>query len=232
VAGIVVGAIAGLARKRALPAAREQFCQAALGAITTYCGLRMAWLALESPPWPFLKRLALVVVSLAAGKAAGRLMRLQEASNRLGQVARSRISGQSGPRGKLADGFMVCSILFCAAPLGWLGAVQDGLSGDFYPLLIKGVMDGLATMGFATLFGSGVLLSAIPVMVMQGGISLLGETVLRPFLERHDLIDPVNAVSGLLIFCVAMIIFDLKKIRVADYLPSLIIAPLLAWWLG
>ena len=64
---------------------------------------------------------------------------------------------------------IVCSLPFCAAPLGILGAIHNGLLPDyFYPLAIKALMDGLATMSFAAMFGWGVVLSAVPVLVFSG----------------------------------------------------------------
>jgi uncharacterized membrane protein YqgA involved in biofilm formation len=106
------------------------------------------------------------------------------------------------------------------------------LSGYYYPLAVKGVIEGLGALGFASLFGWGVLLAALPVLVFQGSISLICAQWLAPFAAARNLghlVDETNVVSGLLVFCVGLIIFEIKKIEVADYLPSLIIAPLLVW---
>jgi hypothetical protein len=93
-------------------------------------------------------------------------------------------------------------------------------------------MDGMATMAFSKTFGRGVMLSAIPVLAWQGAIIRCAE-LLRPALEHQPqpLIDSVNATVGLLVFCVALIILQLKKVAVADYLPSLALAPILTRWL-
>ncbi|HKI68442.1 MAG TPA: DUF554 family protein, partial [Verrucomicrobiae bacterium] len=122
-------------------------------------------------------------------------------------------------------------LLFCAAPLAVLGSVVDGLSGYAYPLGVKAVMDGLATMSFVAIFGWGSIMSALPVFVMQGSITLACGLFVGPFLSAHGLVDSVNATCGLLVFCVGLIIFEIKKIAVTDYLPSLVFAPLLTWWL-
>jgi len=94
---------------------------------------------------------------------------------------------------------------------------------------VKAVMDGLATMGFVKVFGWGVLIAALPVLAVQGTITLVCAEYLKPFLEAHGLVDSVNAVGGLLVFCVALVILGLKKIELANYLPSLAFAPLLTW---
>ena len=90
-------------------------------------------------------------------------------------------------------------------------------------------MEGLATMGFVPLFGWGVMLAALPVLAFQGTITLGCGVFLRPILEAHGLIDSINAAGGLLVFSVALVILDLKRIELADYLPSLIVAPLITW---
>ncbi len=230
VVGIVTGAAVGAVRKQPLSERREHFIRSGLGAFTVFYGMRLVWQSLNGPILQVLKQLGIAILALGIGKFLGRMLHLQRASNRVGQFARERLAEArpDSPR-RFADGFTVCTALFCAAPLGWLGAIQDGLSGYFYPLAVKAVMDGFAVMGFIKMFGAGVVMSIVPVFLFQGAITL-GCEFLSPWLQRHDLIDSVNTVGGLLVFCVALLIFEIKKIPVADYLPSLAIAPLLTWW--
>ena len=123
---------------------------------------------------------------------------------------------------------MTCTVLFCVAPLALVGAVQDGLLGQWQALGIKALMDGLATMAFARTFGWGSILAAVPVVSFQGTITLTARLV-APFLTAHLLVDSVNAVAGMLVFIVSLIILELKKVELGDYLPSLAVAPLLTW---
>jgi hypothetical protein len=232
--GILIGGIAGLAKRKPLSAAHQNFLKVALGAFTVFYGLRLTWLSLDlnGTVLHILKQLGIVLLAMGAGRLAGRLLHLQRASNRLGRFARERIAAaKPDSPDRFTEGFRVCAILFCAAPLGILGAIHDGLAGYFGPLAVKAVMDGLATMGFVAIFGWGVALAAVPVLVFQGTITLLCARFLQPWLQAHHLLDPVNATGGLLIFCVALIIFEIRKIELTDYLPSLVFAPLLAWWL-
>jgi uncharacterized membrane protein YqgA involved in biofilm formation len=93
-------------------------------------------------------------------------------------------------------------------------------------------MDGMAALAFTAIFGGSVMLSAVSVLAWQGAM-VRGVGLLEPAL-RHQaapLVDSINATDGLLIFCVALVILQLKKVAVADYLPSLALAPLLTWWL-
>lgn len=232
VAGIVVGGIVGLTRPRQLTPATEAYLRVVLAAFTVFYGLRLTWFGISGSVLSVLRQLLIVIIALMLGRLLGRLLGLQRFSNHLGQGARERMTAaRPDSANNLSEGFKACAVLFCAAPLGILGAIQDGLSLShyFYPLAIKAVMDGLATLSFVSIFGRGVLLAAVPVLAFQGSLSLLSQYLLEPFLRAHQLLDPVNAVSGLLIFCVALIILGLKKIELADYLPSLAIAPLLTW---
>jgi uncharacterized membrane protein YqgA involved in biofilm formation len=230
VAGILIGGLAGLARRKPLSPATESFLKVGLGVFTVFYGLRLTWISVSGTFLQILKQLLIAVLALMLGKVAGRLLHLQKMSNRLGRQARERMAASkpADPR-QLSEGFQTCAALFCAAPLAILGSVQDGLSGYYYPLAVKAVMDGLATMGFISLFGWGVMVTALPVLVFQGTITLVCAQYFRPLLETYYLVDSVNAAGGLLVFSVALVILQLKKMELADYLPSLAFAPLLAW---
>ena len=138
-------------------------------------------------------------------------------------------AAQKNPAPNAAAGFNACAILFCAAPLGLLGAVADGLTGYFWLLAVKAVMDGLAMMSFVKMFRWPAALSAIPVFVFLGAITQVCQLSARPFLEPHHLVEPVNAAAGFIACAVALVIFEVRKVELADYLPALAVAPLLAW---
>jgi len=150
VAGILVGGLAGVARRRPLSPVNESFLKVALGVFTVFYGLQLTWRSVNGTFVQILKQLLIAVLALMVGKLAGRLLQLQRTSNRLGRQARERIAAAkpADPR-QLSEGFKTCVALFCAAPLAILGSVQDGLSGYYYPLAVKAVMDGLATSRFS-----------------------------------------------------------------------------------
>lgn len=233
--GIVVGGFVGLVRRKPITPATEAFFKVTLGAFTVFYGLRLTWLSLGGSPLHILKQIVAAMLAMMLGRLTGRLLRLQKLSNQLGRTARAQIAAAS-PTDPLraGKGFKTCAALFCAAPLGLLGAVQIGLVPDYvYPLVIKAVMDGLAMVGLVQLFGWGTLLSALPVLALQSSVTLGCLQFLKPILEPRDLLNSLNAVGGLLVFSVALVILGLKKIEMADYLPSLVFAPLIAWlWHG
>lgn len=229
VAGILIGGIVGMVRKTPMAASTQGLLKLLLGLATVVCGFWLIWCGLEGHTLPrMLLLLVVVVVSMMIGRPLGRLMRLQRASNRLGRYARDRMEAATpGKALPFSDAFNACAIVFCAAPLGTVGALVDGTSNLWAPLAIKAVMDGLATMGFVSLFGRASIVAALPVFAFQGTIALCSRLWLGPWLESHELLSPVLATSGVLMFSVALVILESKRIELADYLPSLVVAPVL-----
>jgi uncharacterized membrane protein YqgA involved in biofilm formation len=235
-AGIIIGGVVGLMRTTPLSPQSQFFFKTALGVFTVTYGLRLTWLSINGPFLAVAKQIAIALLAVIVGRLVGRLLRLQKGSNHLGQYARRLIENTKpdDPQ-RFSNGMNACAILFCASPLGILGAVHDGLPveagglGYFYPLAVKAVMDGLAMLGFVALFGGGGMLAALPVFVFQGTITLACGFYAEPFLRAHGLLDSVNAVGGLIICTVGLIIFEIKKVELADYLPSLAVAPLITW---
>lgn len=225
-AAILFGGLAGLATRKQPSPNHQAALKVLLGAFTVYVGLSGTWRALNGSFGMVVKQLTVVVLALTLGNLCGKALRIQKALNRLGQYAKQRLL-QPAAAGR-GDGFVTCTILFCLTPLAVLGSLEDGLSGNFKVLIVKAAMDGLAIAAFATTFGSGALLSVIPVLAFQGSLTLLAQSA-RPWLAGHNLADPVSATAGLLVFCVALIILGLKKVELADYLPSLVFAALIAW---
>jgi uncharacterized protein len=231
--GIMLGALFGLALRRP-PAARSQdFFRRALGAAAIFFGLQLVWLNVNGTFFSCAKQIFIATLALVLGNLFGKLLALQKISNHFGRFAGNLIANsQSNPPRKMADGFNVCSILFCAAPLGILGAVTDGLSNYFYFLAVKAVMDGLAMTSFVKMFGWFSALSSFPVFIFLGTITFAVQFYAKPFLDSHNLIYPVNTAAGFVACAVALVIFEVRKVELANYLPALAVAPLLAWLLN
>jgi uncharacterized membrane protein YqgA involved in biofilm formation len=231
--GILLGSLFGLARRPSLSANAQNFFKTALGVFTVFFGLRLVWFGVNGTFLSCAKQLFIAVLAVTLGSLLGKILRLQKISNRLGRFANGRIiAAQSNAAHKADDGFNASTILFCAAPLGLLGAVTDGLSGDFYLLAVKAVMDALAMTSFVKIFRWPAALSAFPVFVLLGALATACRLCVAPFLESHGLIDSVNVTAGLLACVIALVIFEVRKVELANYLPGLAVAPLLAWLLG
>jgi uncharacterized protein len=229
-AGILVGGAIGLITTKELSAATQSRLKILLGAFTVFAGLSMAWDGFSGSFWHRSAQLGIAILAMTIGKITGRVLHLQRGLNKLGQVARQKFAtAKSGQGSRLSEGFITCSLLYCVGPMAILGALQDGLLGSFRTLAIKSVLDGLATMAFAKVFGWGVLLSAIPVVAYQGSITLAANLV-ESYLRDPRLLESISLTGGLLVFSIALVILELKKVALADYLPSLVYAPLLTWW--
>ena len=234
--GIIVGGIIGLSRTTPLSAQSQQFFRVALGGFTMFYGLKLTWMSIGGPFMEVVEQVLIALLAVVLGKWLGRVLRFQVASNHAGQYAKKLIEeSQQKDDLRFSNGLTSCAILFCASPLGILGAIHDGLPGEpdgtgyFYPLAVKGVMDALAMMSFVRLFGLGAMLSALPVFLLLGTMTLSCAIYVQPFLAAHGLLDSVNAVGGLIICTVGTVIFEIKRVELADYLPALVVAPVITW---
>ena len=225
--GILLGALLGLAGCGQLSARLQNQIKSALGAFTAFCGLQLVWLNVSGSFSAVLKQLCLAVLAVVFGNLLGKILGLQKISNRLGRhAARLLATGQPAP-GRPADGFLAVTILFCAAPLGMLGAVTDGLSGYFFPFALKAVMDGLATMSFVKMFRWPAALAALPVLLFFNGLTLVVHTFALPWLAAHGSVPAVSAAAGLVICATALVVLEVRRVELANYLPALVVAPVL-----
>ncbi len=206
------------------------FFKLATGVLTMFFGLRLVWSGLSGDLWRVLKQVGIGLLAVMLGKLLGQLVGLQSASNRAGQYARQLIENTPARvPARFRSGLVACSILFCASPLGWVGAVTDGLADDYHPLAVKAFMDGLAMLGFVNVLGWGTMLAALPVLVLQGTITLVCDLYAGPLLREQALVGSVNLVAGLILCAVGLVIFEIRRVALADILPALAVAPLLTW---
>jgi uncharacterized protein len=228
--GILIGALGGLVRRQPLSASVQNFFRGAIGLCTIFFGLRLVWLSLNGTFSSVARQIFIALLALTLGNLLGKLLGLQKLSNRLGRFAGNLIANSQSETTRITgDGFIAGTILFCAAPLGIIGAVSTGLSGYFWLLAVKAIMDGLAMTGFVKMFGWPAALSAFSVFFFFGAISLTCQICAVPFLAAHQLINSVNATGGFLACAVTLIIFEIRKVPLANFLPGLAVAPLLAW---
>lgn len=230
--GILLGALAGLAGRGELSERTQQQLKSALGAFTAFCGLQLVWLNVGGPFGSILKQLFLAGLAVVLGHLAGKILGLQAMSNRLGRHAAALLATAAASPGRSAPGFIAATILFCAAPLGLLGAVTDGLGGYFFPLGLKAVMDGLAMAGFVNMFRWPVALAAVPVLIFLNGLTLGVHAGVLPWLEAHQAVPAVNVAAGLVICATTLVVLEVRRVELANYLPALALAPLLTHWLG
>ncbi len=236
-AAIVVAVAVALLTRKSIPARHQGNLRVIFGAAIVWFGLKLTWSSLTGSFGFWMKQLMTILLAMALGKIIGRILHLQKLSNSIGRFANRLMESRvSGPRPSTStqpnfnEGFLVATALFCAGPLAILASVQSGVEGFAPIFIVKAALDALAAMAFATTFGWSLAMSAIPVVAFELAIIRLVQQLI-PWAHNHPqpLLESILATDGLLIFSVALIILQLKKVEIADYLPSLALAPLLTW---
>jgi len=224
IAAILIGSTLGLIFGTRIPERLQTTIIAGLGLFTAAMGLQM-----------FLKsgNQLIVLGALLIGALLGEWWKIEERLESLGILLEKRFSRdtQMGSGSRFIRGFMVTSLLFCIGPMAILGSIQDGLSGDYQLLAVKSTLDGFASMAFASTLGFGVMFSSIIVLIYQGGISLLAAQLSTVVTEA--MMNEMTASGGLLLLGLAISnLLEIKKIRVGNFLPALVVAPLIVWILN
>ncbi len=172
----------------------------------------------------------IVLGSIVIGGIIGELLGIQSRLDSLGDLLEGKVKSSSFlSRGRFSQGFVTASLVFCVGPMTILGSIQDGLSGDSSLLLVKSMLDGFAAMAFASVLGMGVTCSALVVLIVQGVITL-GASFFSDILTA-DMITELSATGGVIMIGIAVHMLELKKIRIANFLPALVTAPLIVWLL-
>ena len=163
----------------------------------------------------------MLVMSLAIGAVAGEVVDIDGKLERFGVWLR-RVSHNESD-GSFLNGFVTASLTYCIGAMAILGALEDGLRGDPSLLYLKSAMDGIVTIALTASLGKGAIFSAIPILLYQGGITIAAYPLRR--VMTADALDAISLTGGVLIFCVGWnILWREKKIRVANLLPSLVVA--------
>ncbi len=218
IATVLIGGTLGLVFGARLPERMRQTVVAGLGLFTAALGVSL-----------FIKsqNAVIVLLSLLIGGILGEWLDIEEWLARMGKWLQKRFVSKSRGRTSLfVRGFLTASLVFCVGPLTILGSIQDGLTGDYKLLAIKAVLDGFAAVVFASTLGIGVLFATLVILVYQGGLTLLAGQAQALF--SVGMIAELSAVGGVLLVGIAVSsLLELKPIRVGNFLPALLIAPLI-----
>jgi len=222
VATVLAGTVIGLLLGSRMPMRIQSSLTTGLGLFVVLIGISMGLRIFTDPAARAGDDLA-ILGAVVVGVAVGELLRLHDGLEWLGRWFQARLASGARPS-RIAEGFVTASLVFCVGPLTILGSLANGLTGDVELLAIKSLLDGVASIAFAAALGAGVALSALTVLVVQGGIAGAA------FLLR-DAMDPVTILAitsagGVILLGVALRLLDLKPVRVASFLPALILAPI------
>lgn len=170
------------------------------------------------------EHLIVVIVSIVAGAVTGELMGIEKYLNKAAQWMENRIQAKPGEKG-IAKGFVTATLIFCIGAMAIMGALQSGLTGEHSILYAKSVLDGVTSVVLASTMGIGVALSALPLLLYQGSITLFARWI-EPFIIK-EAITEMKAVGGLLIVAIGLNMLRLTEIRVGNLLPAVVYAVIL-----
>ncbi len=222
VATVLAGTAIGLLLGSRMPERMRGTLTVGLGLVTVLLGIPMGTRILTDPLARPGDELA-VLGAILLGAVIGELLRLHDGLEALGGWFQRRLARGERPS-RVAEAFVTASLVFCVGPLTILGSLQNGLTGDNQLLAIKSLLDGVASIAFAAALGPGVALAALTVLVVQGAIAAAA-SLLAGVLDEVTILA-ITSAGGVMLLGVALRLLDLKPVRVASFLPALVLAPI------
>jgi uncharacterized membrane protein YqgA involved in biofilm formation len=216
-AAIIAGGLIGRWTGRYLSARLRQTLMIGLGLAVLLIGLQ---LALQS------RQVMVVIGGLIFGGLIGEGLGIEKRLEEFGLRLQERFSGT----GRIAEGFVTASLLYCVGAMAIMGALQDGMGGTPTILYAKAALDGVASIALTSTLGIGVIFSIIPLLIYQGGIALAAD--LATAILTEPVITEMNAVGGLLIVAIAFDLMGIKRLPVGNLLPSVFVVVGLLWAFG
>jgi hypothetical protein len=211
---VLTGSLLGLLLHKRMPEKFSAIVMQAIGLFTLIVGLN---LALKS------SQLLIVLIALAGGGLLGQWWDIEQRLERLGQALEERFS--KGKSDKFVTGFVTASLLFCIGPMTVVGCLEDGLRSDHTLLFTKSLMDGISSIALSAATGLGVMFSAATVLVYQGLLTLAA-LLFRDLLPAVY-VDVMSSAGGLLVLGIGLNLAGNLKVKVANLLPAIFLAPLL-----
>ena len=211
---IVAGSILGLLLRCKLSVRYSDIVMKAIGLFTIVIGLDLAFKS---------NRVLTILISLVLGGLLGELLKLDEKLESLGRKLRERYSRDAGS--SFVQGFVASSLLFCIGPMAIVGSLESGLRADHTVLFTKSLMDGIASTALASALGPGVIFSAGAVLVYQGLLTVTA--MIFKGLLPMPYVNLMSAVGGILLLGVALNLILGIKLKVANLLPAIFIAPVI-----
>ncbi len=207
---IIVGSTIGIMAGRHLSERIKAIIMNALGLSVVILGVKMA---LEGT------NLLAAIGCVLLGAVTGEVMRIESWVEFLGIWLKKRFRSDSST---FVEGFVTASVIYLTGVLVIIGPIQDGTVGDTSILYIKSMLDGFASMALASTLGVGVAFSALPVLIVQGSITLLASSLL--FLKEPHILNAITATGGILILGIGVNLLDLKKIPIGNFIPAIFYA--------
>lgn len=213
-AAVIAGSLIGVFFNKHIPKRIKDILFQALGLVTILIGLSMAFKT---------NNILIVIFSMILGGVIGELLDIEKRLDDLGNFLKSKIKSKDST---FVEGFVTASLIFCVGAMAIMGSIEDGINNDQTILFTKSLLDGTAAIAFSSALGIGVLFSAIPVLIYQGSLTMLAG-YLKEYLTQAAITE-MSATGGLLIFGIGLTILEIKKIKIGNLLPAIVVAAVLA----
>jgi uncharacterized membrane protein YqgA involved in biofilm formation len=219
---VLIGGTLGTFLGNRLPDKMRQTVIHGLGLVTAVVGMQAA-LGTQN--------VLLIMGCVLCGGILGEWWQIDAGLEALGSWLEERFGGKraKGDERSITRAFVTASLVFCVGPLTIVGSIQDGLTGDYGMLAIKSVLDGFAALAFSATMGPGVLLSILTIVVLQGGLSLAAMGIggaLGEVTRQTPWVVEMTAAGGVLMLGISLMLLELRRIRLANLLPAVVLAPL------
>ena len=227
VAAILVGGVIGLVFSRAISARYQETLMQAIGVCILFVGIGGAVQEMMTVTADGLQSSGtmMIVISYAVGSLLGEWINLERRIEQFGSWLKVKTGNAREKR--FVDGFVSASLTVCIGAMAVVGSIQDGISGDHSTLALKALLDMVIVCAMSASLGRGCLFSAIPVGIFQGTVTLLARAV-QPVMTEAALAN-LSLTGSILIFCVGVNLLWEKKLKVANMLPSILIAVVYAF---
>ena len=212
---VIIGSCIGLLFKKGIPENVSKATMIGLGVCTLYIGIDGSRCG---------ENVLIVIASVVLGAISGTLLNIDGRINKLAKAVETRFK-KDGQNVSVAEGLVTATLLFCVGSMTVTGSIQAGLTGDNSVLITKATLDLVSSMLLASSLGIGVLLASVSVFVIQGGLVLLAGLI-SPFMSAGA-INEMTCVGSILIIMIGTNLMGITKIKVADYLPAIIFAPII-----
>ena len=216
VVAVIIGSIVGLLVHSKLPKKITDTAFFGVGLFTIVLGIMMAIKT---------SNLLIMIFSIVIGAIIGEIVDIEKKINDFGEWLKKKFKTRDE---RFSEGFITAFLLFCMGSMTILGAFEDGIYGTPNLLVAKSVLDGFSSIVLAASMGIGVLFSFIPLLFFQGGLTIFASYMQSVFTDI--MINELTAVGGVILLGLGISMLEIKKIRILNMLPSLIIVVILTYF--
>lgn len=215
VIAVIIGSAVGLLFKKGIPERVSKATMTGVGVCVLYIGISGSLCG---------ENVLILIASIVLGAVVGTLLNIDGGVNRLAGKVESKFQNKNGTV-SIAEGAVSATLLFCIGSMAVTGSLQAGLTGDNSILITKAMLDMVSAMMLTSSLGIGVMFSAVPLLVLQGGLALFAG-VIAPLMSAGAT-NEMTCAGSILIMMIGTNLMGITKIKVADFLPAILFAPIL-----